>query len=113
MLSKFLTKNRESLIGRAREKVSKRRVPLPTDYELSHGVPLFIDQLAETLRQEAMGPKGKLPEITTSAVRPGQDLLTQGFTAGERAHDYRDIGQAVTELASEMESSITTDEFHT
>src|ERR1700682_4373495 len=113
MLSKFLTKNRESLIGRAREKVSKRRVPLPTDYELSHGVPLFIDQLAETLRQEALRPKRKLPEMTMGAVHHGHDLLEQGFTVGQVVHDYGDICQAVTELALETKSPITTDEFHT
>jgi signal transduction histidine kinase len=113
MLSSFLTKNREILIVRAREKVVKRRVPLPTDYELSHGVPLFIDQLAETLKQEARGPNAKLPEMTTAAVRHGRDLLDQGFSVGQVVHDYGDICQAVTELALETNSPITTDEFHT
>ena len=112
-LSMFLTRNRELLIERARGKVLKRRVPLPTDFELSHGVPLFIDQLAETLRQEAKGPDARLPEMTPGAVHHGHDLLTQGFTVGQVVHDYGDICQAVTELASETKSPITTEEFHT
>jgi signal transduction histidine kinase len=113
MLSKFLAKNRNILIERAREKVLKRRVPLPTDYELSHGVPLFIDQLVETLEQEPLGSKAKLPEMTAGAVRHGRDLLNQGFTVGQVVHDYGDICQAVTELASETNHPITTEEFHT
>jgi signal transduction histidine kinase len=113
MLSKFLTRNREILIERAREKVLKRRVPLPTDYELSHGVPLFIDQLAATLEQEAKGPKAKLPEMTPGAIQHGHDLLKQGFTVGQVVHDYGDICQAVTELATETKTAITTEEFHT
>ena len=113
MLSKFLIKNREILIERARAKVLKRRVPLATDYELSHGVPLFIDQLAETLRQEVMGPKAKLPEMAPGAVHHGHDLLKQGFTVGQVVHDYGDICQAVTEVATETKFSITTEEFHT
>ena len=113
MLSQFLTEHRAQLIEAARKKVLKRRVPLPTDYELTHGVPLFIDQLAETLRREAEKPGGEPPEMASGAVHHGGDLLKQGFTVGQVVHDYGDICQAVTELASAKKCAITVDEFHT
>lgn len=113
MLSEFLREHRESLIGRSRAKVVQRRAPLPTDAELEHGVPLFIDQLVETLRQETTQPPGPGPEMGPDAALHGSDLLAQGFTVGQVVHDYGDICQAVTELASELKVDITVDEFHT
>ena len=68
MLSDFLTDHREVLLSRARDKVLQRRVPLPTDYELRHGVPIFLDQLAETLRLEAEGDGLPIPEMRPATV---------------------------------------------
>jgi len=113
MLSDFLTDHREVLLSRARDKVLQRRVPLPTDYELRHGVPIFLDQLAETLRLEAEGDGLPIPEMRPDAVHHASDLFKQGFTIGQVVHDYGDICQAVTELAEEVKAKITTDEFHT
>ena len=112
MLSDFLSNNRESLIVRARAKVLQRRVPLPTDYELQHGVPLFLNQLIETLRMEGKLER-PLPEMGPDAVHHAKDLFKQGFTVGQVVHDYGDLCQAVTELAEELKAKITTDEFHT
>ena len=112
MLSDFLVEHRESLIDRARDKVLLRRLPLPTDFELQHGVPLFLDQLSETLRMEA-AHLDTLPKMGPGAILHARDLLAQGFTIGQVVHDYGDICQAVTELASEVSASITTQEFHT
>jgi signal transduction histidine kinase len=113
MLSEFLTEHREQLIERARVKVVRRRTPRATDYVLLHGVPLFLDQLVQTLRLEAMHPDSDLPEMGPAAVHHGGDLLQQGFTGGPVGHDYGDICQAVTELAQEVGSPITILEFHT
>jgi len=113
MLSDFLSENRESLIGRTRVKVRQRRVPLPTDYELRHGVPMFLDQLVETLRLESEHPRRPMPEMGPDAVHHASDLFKQGFTVGQVVHDYGDLCQAVTELADEVKAKITTDEFHT
>jgi signal transduction histidine kinase len=112
MLSEFLTEHREPLIARARGKVLQRRIPLPTDYELQHGVPLFLDQLVETLRIEGQVDR-PLPAMDPDAAHHARDLFTQGFTIGQVVHDYGDICQAVTELAEEVKALITTDEFHT
>ena len=41
--------NREEIIRRCRVKVAARSVSPPTDAEIDHGVPVFLDQLTDTL----------------------------------------------------------------
>ena len=48
----FFTTNRQLLIGRCREKVAKRFEHHEVKVTLDHGVPLFLQQLVETLREE-------------------------------------------------------------
>ena len=50
MLHEFIAMNREEIIRRCRAKVAKRSVPPPTEAEIDHGVPVFLDQLADALR---------------------------------------------------------------
>ena len=108
MLHEFITINREEIVLRCRAKVAIRSVPLPTEAEINHGVPLFLDQLVTTLR----GGHGQLnPEISRSAVLHGHDLLRQGFTVSQVVHDYGDICQSITELALERDVPISTDDF--
>ena len=110
MLHEFITINREEIVLRCRAKVATRSVPPPTEAEIDHGVPLFLDQLVTTLR----GGQDQLnPEISRSAVLHGHDLLRQGFTVSQVVHDYGDICQSVTELALEQDASISTDDFRT
>jgi hypothetical protein len=110
MLHEFITLNRDEIILRCRAKVATRSVPPPTEVELNHGVPLFLDQLVATLR----GGQDQLnPEISRSAVLHGYDLLRQGFTVSQVVHDYGDICQSVTELALEQDAPISTDDFRT
>ena len=110
MLHEFITLNRDEIILRCRAKVATRSVPPPTEAEINHGVPLFLDQLVITLRG---GQDGLNPEISRSAVLHGHDLLRQGFTVSQVVHDYGDICQSVTELALEQDAPISTDDFRT
>jgi signal transduction histidine kinase len=107
MLHEFITLNRDDIIARCREKVSARSLPPPTEAEIDHGVPVFLDQLSDALR--GGGVPG--PEICTSAIRHGHDLLHQGFTVSQLVHDYGDICQAITELALETDAPISTNDF--
>jgi signal transduction histidine kinase len=107
MLYEFLAMHREELIGRCRAKVATRSVPPPTEAELDHGVPVFLDQLADALRLHLTSS----PEIGKSAVQHGHDLLLQGFTVSQVVHDYGDVCQAITELAVEIDAPISTDDF--
>jgi signal transduction histidine kinase len=109
MLHEFLTEHRAEIITRCRAKVAARSVPEPTQAELEHGVPLFLDQLAEILRLESGCSSG----IRDSAARHGDELLRLGFTVGQVVHGYGDICQSVTELALEWMVPITTPEFRT
>lgn len=52
MLHEFLISNRNELIGRCREKAAKRHRPLAPPAEVDHGVPLFLQQLTDTLQRE-------------------------------------------------------------
>jgi signal transduction histidine kinase len=109
VLHDFIAANRDEIIGRCRAKVASRSVPPPTEAEIDHGVPVFLDQLRDALRFGL----GTSPEISRSAVRHGHDLLRQGFSVSQVVHDYGDVCQAITELAVEMDAPISTDDFRT
>ena len=115
MLHEFLSANREELISRCRVKVAQRHVPGAIGRELEYGIPIFLTQLTEVLRQESLGSKGSgsCIEIAKTAGNHGTELLMRGFTLDQIVHDYGDLCQAVTELASEHNAPITNDEFHT
>jgi signal transduction histidine kinase len=127
MLHEFLTSNRADLIDRCRVKVSQRSAPRVTPAELTHGIPLFLDQLIKTLEVEqtsdpllsrkVSGPAGGaspvLTEMGASAALHGRELLQQGFTVDQVVHDYGDLCQAITDLAFELDTPIATDEFRT
>lgn len=120
MLHEFLTSNRIDLIARCREKVARRlkRPEIPS--ATAHGVPLFLQQLADTLRLEQSAPGRKsggagsvAKEIGRAASLHGAELLRQGYSIDLVVRDYGDVCQAVTELAVEQKASITSDEFRT
>src|SRR5581483_9535976 len=50
MLDEFIVANREEIIRRCRTKVAARAVSTSSKAEVAHGVPVFLDQLVEALR---------------------------------------------------------------
>ena len=127
MLHEFLAANRLTLIDICRIKVAQRLTPKPSDAELEHGIPHFLDQLIRTLRAEqtsdpmasrkisgpAGGGKPFFSEIGESATQHGRELLQHGFTVDQVVHDYGDLCQAITDVASELGEPIHIDEFRT
>jgi signal transduction histidine kinase len=113
MLFEFVTLQRDAIITKARQKLTARPWPSVSANELENGVPLFLTQLAETLKGEETGSAYSPNAISEGAARHGRDLLALGFTVSQVVHDYGDICQAVTELAIEQHAPITTEEFHT
>ena len=123
MLHEFLTSNRTELVSRCRNKVARRLSPSEIPLALDHGVPLFLQQLVETLRHRAtrtsrlllssLGPSPAATEIGRAATVHGAELLRLGYTVDQVVHDYGDVCQAVTELAGEHNARISTDEFRT
>jgi len=108
-LDAFLTENRAEIIERCRRKVGARQTPRPTDVELERGIPLFLDQLIETLHL----PRNKNPDVAGFASQHGRDLLSSGFTVAQVVHDYGDVCQSVTDLAIERSAPISNEDFRT
>jgi signal transduction histidine kinase len=109
VLHEFIAVNRDEIISRCRAKVAARSIPRPTEAEMDHGVPVFLDQLSDALRLGHITS----PEIGKSAIKHGHELLRQGFTVSQVVHDYGDVCQAVTELGVELNAPISTDDFRT
>ena len=113
MLHEFITTHRDAIIGRTKEKLSSRPWSVASTSELEYGVPLFLTQLSETLRSETNLMPFSADAIAASATRHGRELRALGFNVSQVVHDYGDICQAITELAVEKQTAITTTEFHT
>jgi len=109
MLHEFVAVHRDELIRRCRTKVAGRSEPTPTEAEIDHGVPLFLEQLVSALRCGLSSST----EISRSAVLHGHDLLLQGFTLSQVVHDYGDVCQSITDLAVEASAPISADDFRT
>jgi signal transduction histidine kinase len=124
VLHHFLKTNRAVLIDQCQAMVASRSELKVTDNELAHGIPIFLDQLIETLTieqafeplQRQMSPdvpRSSVSEIGSMAALHGRDLLERGFTLEQVVRDYGDVCQAVTNLAYKTGTSIAVDEFRT
>lgn len=90
--------------------------PQSTDLGLVHGVPVFLSQLAAALAPAAAPSQEtslEVPstDIADSAALNGHDLLRNGYTVAQVVHGYGDVCQIVTELASELNAPISTEDF--
>src|ERR1700735_391050 len=124
MLHDFLMTNRTLLIDRCRGMVAGRSSTKLESAELSHGIPIFLEQVAKTLAvrhrrpvvegetpsSKAVGPESGLSAIATLH---GKDLFEQGFSVEQVIRDYGDVCQAVTSLAVEVGAPILASEFRT
>jgi hypothetical protein len=108
-LEDFVGEYRDELIRRCQVKVASRAPVTDTKAETRYGVPLFLDQLCEVLRDGG----SQSNEIGQSAKTHGHDLLRKGFTIEQVVHDYGDVCQSITDLAVEMGAPIGTDDFRT
>lgn len=128
MLHHFLSVNRDTLIKHCIEKVAKRSEPESNQAASHWGIPLFLDQIIETLKAEDLlsrakptaatisGPSGgpsEESELGKAATKHGQELSDHGFTISQVVHDYGDLCQAITELAVERNETISVEEFRT
>ena len=110
MMYDFLTSHRGEIIALTRAKVAGRGAPRPTEAELENGIPLFLHQLIETLRNPCESTE---TEMGRTATIHGSNLLRMGFTVDQVVHDYGGLCQAITEVAVGAGSSIGASEFHT
>jgi len=125
MLHEFLTLHRQELIERCKNTSGARFEPSLDPATVDHGVPLFLQQLTGILRDEQLSevrpanddvaaPHDRAPtEIGRSAALQGTELLRLGYTLDQVVHGYGDVCQAITTLAVEQATPISTDEFRT
>ena len=124
MLHSFLTTNRALLIKQCRA-IAAARAPDRDALSISDGIPLFLDQLIETLAIEQTGDcarsrsisgisgGGTPSEIADTATARSRELIKSGFTLEQVVREYGDVCQAVTKLALETHAPIAVEEFHT
>jgi hypothetical protein len=81
----------------------------PTEAEIDHGVPVFLDQLREALRL------GQTTTPRSARARSSTDMIScvRDSPVSQVVHDYGDVCQAITELAVELNAPISTDDFRT
>jgi hypothetical protein len=106
LLHDFIAAHREQLIARCREKATGRSESPPVPEVIEQGVPVLLDQLVSVLRAGQASP-----EIAKTALLHGRDLLQAGFSVGEVVHTYGDVCQSVTELAVELNATISAEDF--
>src|SRR6202011_525598 len=97
MLHEFLTTHRDEIIKRCSAKVAKRMEPARPAGALDHGVPLFLEQLVQTLRIEQTTASRAADEavptpaptaIGRAAALHGAELLRMGYSVDQVVHDY-------------------------
>lgn len=122
MLYDFLISHRAELIAECKKKVAKRYEPAPLPAVVDHGVPLFLEQLCDTLRREQVtivrvahdpSPSPVDSPIGRAASLHGTELLRLGYTVDQVVHHYGDVCQAVTDLAVRKGMTISADQFRT
>ena len=113
MLLDFLHQHRDDIITRTRARVAKRAVPRADPTEMKKGIPLFLTELTEIFRLETLGAPGEPDAVEASAAVHGAELLRQGLTVAQVIHDYGDICQVVTQMASELNLQISAAEYST
>ncbi len=119
MLHEFLDAHRAELIDRCCAKVARRPHPSPAPDAVAHGIPLFLEQVIETLRLEhdphaTPDASRHVPsELARGAAMHGHELLRSGYAVDQVVYDYGDLCQAITEMADENEDPVSAREFHT
>ena len=122
MLHEFVISNRSLLIERCRAKAGLRFQATELPEAIDHGVPLFLEQLADILlRERATAERLEAAPIATpsptaigrAAALHGADLLRRGYTVDQVVHGYGDVCQSITEMAVEQKKAFSADEFRT
>lgn len=111
-LRTFLVQHRELIEQRTLDVFFARSKPAPPESALHRGIPIFMEQLVETLsRGDKDEGKTDDSEIAKTARDYGQRLFGLGFTVSELVHGYGSVCAVVTELAGEVRLEISTSEF--
>jgi signal transduction histidine kinase len=113
MLRAFLAANREEILAQARARVALRSAPLATEAELTHGLPIFLDQLGDALRRATLHEVVDHAEISNTAGHHGDHLFHAGLNIAQVVNSYGDLCQVITGLAVEKDALIAPADFQT
>ena len=111
-LSDFLVLHRDLIERRTVDVFFARSAPTPAESELHRGVPIFMEQLIETLNR-GVEVAGDIDDskIAKTATDYGRRLFGLGFTVSELVHGYGSVCAVVTGLAGEVGHDIATGDF--
>ena len=113
VLNDFIFLHRAEIVALTRQKVAVRMAPRPTEAEMETGVPLFLEQLMNVLEAHELRGSASDPELGRTAANHGASRMRIGFTVDQLVHDYGDVCQAITELAVDLDKTISPDDFRT
>ena len=111
MLHEFITSNHDELVARTRAKVEMRPPASGSNAILDNGVPLFLTQLAATLRLENTLEQFPPNLIGSTAARHGEELLASGYTVSQVVHGY--VCVRPSPARGREKASISPEDFHT
>jgi hypothetical protein len=88
MLHEFLTANRRDLLDRRSARVAHRFAPSPSDADLKHGIPLFLDQPIVMLQAQEDTPDPTPDPKVSNASNEGEAGSGMGvcYTARPRVN---------------------------
>ena len=113
MLHEFLTANRRDLLDRRSARVAHRLAPSPSDADLKHGIPLFLDQLIAMLQAREDTPEPTPDPKVSNASNEGEAgsgvgvsatwhgrVNAAGLTVEQVVREYGDLCQEITGLGN-------------
>ena len=126
MLHTFLKNHRADLIARCRHSAAQRASIDEIGLEAKFGIPVFLDQLTDTLEAQyraefgaaeeisgQVGGSSRRSQISSAGLEHGRELSRQGLSVEQVVHEYGDLCQAITSLALELDAPIEVAEFKT
>jgi signal transduction histidine kinase len=111
MLKQFIAVNREKILRDARARAIARSAAIAPEAEMTHGLPVFLDQLGDELGRAARHQVGDHADLKSSAGHHGEHLFNLGLTVAQVINGYGDLCQVITGLAVTEQAEISASEF--
>jgi signal transduction histidine kinase len=110
MLHEFLQKYKNEILELSSEKTKELAGIHGDSEQLKKGLPLFYEQLIIVLEKRLNQEPRE--EMLLAASSHGKEFLKLGYTLSHVVHSYGSMCQAITEIATRKNASITPDEFN-
>jgi signal transduction histidine kinase len=111
VLEEFIRSHREEILLECRTRANSRNGAGVPPLDLEDGLPLFLEQLGESLRRSSSQAPIDHVVLRKSAVLHGEALFLRGLTIEQVVHDYGDLCQVITSLATQLKVPIAAQDF--